>query len=170
MNLTRRNWVARAVALAASSFGGAAFATGRGIKVSLWDTGAMALHTDGQGPMMGMAMSATGQRLPMAHMGIKLSSHTVAAGLVSFNVRNDSKVLAHEMVVSRINNAKMPLPFKQGDNKVDEDAAGALGEVAELEPGKSGALKLTLKRGQYILYCNVVGHYAHGMWTILTVT
>jgi uncharacterized cupredoxin-like copper-binding protein len=106
----------------------------------------------------------------MAHMGIKLSAHTVVAGAVSFNVRNDSKVLAHEMVVSRIKNAKTPLPYKQAENKVDEDAAGALGEVAELEPGKSGSLKLNLKRGQYILYCNVVGHYAHGMWAILTVT
>ena len=37
-----------------------------------------------------------------------------------------------------------PLPFVAADNRVDEDAAGHLGEVSELDPGKSGALTLTL--------------------------
>jgi uncharacterized cupredoxin-like copper-binding protein len=46
----------------------------------------------------------------MAHMGIKLSAHSVAAGAVSFNVHNDSKVLAHKMVVSRVKNAKAHAP------------------------------------------------------------
>jgi uncharacterized cupredoxin-like copper-binding protein len=106
----------------------------------------------------------------MAHMGIKLSSHTVRAGKVSFEVRNDSKALVHEMVISPIKDTRTPLPYDQAQNKVDEDAAGHLGEVAELEPGKSGSLTLDLKRGRYVLYCNVVGHYALGMWTVLTVT
>ncbi len=53
--------------------------------------------------------------------------------------------------------------------KVDEDAAGHLGEVAELEPGASGSLTLTMKPGTYILYCNIPGHYAAGMWTLFTV-
>jgi hypothetical protein len=61
MAITRRNWVALATGFAASVCSGAAFAAGRSIKVSLWDTGAMALHTDGPGPMMGMAMGKAGQ-------------------------------------------------------------------------------------------------------------
>ena len=68
------------------------------------------------------------------------------------------------MVASPIENTQTPLPYKQADNKVDEDAAGHLGDVAELEPGKSGGLKLNLKRGRYILDCNVVGHHAMGLW------
>ena len=40
-------------------------------------------------------MRAPGQRMPMAPMGIKLSSHTVPAGMVSFDVRNDSELLVH---------------------------------------------------------------------------
>ena len=63
-----------------------------------------------------------------------------------------------------------PLPYDETLMKVDEDAAGHLGEVAELAPGQSGALRLTLKPGQYILYCNIPGHYAVGMWSLLTVT
>lgn len=172
MNLTRRRCLALATGLVATVSSGAAFAAGRSIAVSLWDSGDMALHDNAGGMMMGMAMGggAAGQAMVKAHMGIRLSSRTVRAGELTFNVRNDSKILAHEMVVSPIKNGKTPLPYIQKENKVDEKAAVALGEVAELEPGKSGALKLTLKRGRYILYCNVAGHYAHGMWTVLTVT
>jgi hypothetical protein len=37
--------------------------------------------------------------------------------------------------------------------KVDEDKAGVhLGEVSELDPGKTGALRLDLKTGIYLLY------------------
>lgn len=39
--------------------------------------------------------------------------------------------------------------------KVDEAAAGHLGEVAELETGHSGVLTLTLKPGTRILYCDI---------------
>jgi uncharacterized cupredoxin-like copper-binding protein len=168
MSITRREWIALASGLAASLGAGAAFAASRVIKVSLWDTGATSMSMQGQGSMMGMG--AGGQKMPMAHMGIKVSSATVAAGVVSFDVRNDSTVMVHEMVISPIKDSKTPLPYNQSTNKVDEDAAGHLGEVADLAPGKSGALKLTLKRGRYILYCNVAGHYALGMWTLLTVT
>jgi uncharacterized cupredoxin-like copper-binding protein len=176
MNINRRTWVALATGLVASAGAGPALAAGRSIKVSLWDTGAMAMQGPGAGPMMGMGthgggpMGAPGRRMHMAHMGVKLSSNTVPAGMVTFDVRNDSKVLVHEMVISPIKDTRTPLPYDKAQNKVDEDAAGHMGEVAELEPGKSGGLTLELKRGRYILYCNVVGHYAQGMWTVLTVT
>ena len=44
-----------------------------------------------------------------------------------------------------------------------------LGEVADLEPGKKGKLTLTLTPGRYIVCCNIAGHDALGMWTLLTV-
>ncbi len=171
MNFTRRHCLALATGLVAAASCGSAFAAVRSIEVSLWDSGDMALHKTSDGMMMGMGMGgATTRAMAKAHMGIRLSSRTVRAGKLSFNVRNDSKLMAHEMVVSPIKNSKTPLPYLQGEDKVDEKAAVSLGEVAELEPGKSGTLTLTLKPGRYILYCNVAGHYAHGMWTVLTVT
>jgi len=118
---------------------------------------------------MGMGMGKIGNNMPMAPMGIRVSSHTVAAGEVTFEVTNTSKQMVHEMVISPVKDMNTPLPYDKAGNKVDEDAAGHLGEVAELEPGKKGALKLTLKPGRYLLYCNVPGHYALGMWTLLTV-
>jgi uncharacterized cupredoxin-like copper-binding protein len=44
-----------------------------------------------------------------------------------------------------------------------------MGEVSELDPGKSGSLTLTLDAGTYMLFCNLPGHYMAGMWTFVTV-
>jgi uncharacterized cupredoxin-like copper-binding protein len=141
------------------------------IKVSLWDQGPMSMNILAQGPMMGMGMGkALHDGAPMGPMGIKISTATVASGDVTFEVVNDSKQMVHEMVISPTRGPSKPLPYNKAERKVDEDAAGHLGEVAELEPGKSGALRLTLKPGRYILYCNIAGHYELGMWTLLNVT
>lgn len=72
--------------------------------------------------------------------------------------------------MSQITSTDEVMPYIADENKIDEDAAGHLGEVAELEPGKSGSLGLDMKPGQYLLYCNIPGHYVGGMWTVLTVT
>lgn len=169
MKLTRRNWLVLASGFVATLSTGPVFARSRVIKVSLWDKGANAHTMGGPGDMMGMAMGPRTKGMPMAPMGIRVSSQTVPAGEVTFEVTNSSKHMAHEMVISPVKDTKTPLPYDKEGNKVNEDAAGHLGEVAELAPGKKGALKLTLKPGSYILYCNVPGHYAMGMWTLLTV-
>lgn len=169
MKLTRRNWLVLTSGVAATLSTGQAFARSSVIKVSLWDKGASSMNMLGHGDMMGMGMGKMGNKMPMAPMGIRLSSQTVSAGDVTFDVTNASKQMVHEMVISPVKDEKTPLPYDKAGNKVDEDAAGHLGEVAELEPGKKGGLKLTLKPGRYILYCNVPGHYVLGMWTLLTV-
>jgi uncharacterized cupredoxin-like copper-binding protein len=169
MNLTRRKCFALAAGLLAAASAGHALARTSVIKVSLWDKGAMSMNMLGQGPMMGMGMGTPGTRMPMGPMGITVSTRTVKAGEVTFEVSNASRTMVHEMVIASIKDANTPLPYIEADNKVDEDAAGRLGEVAELDPGKKGALTLTLKPGQYVLYCNIPGHYILGMWTLVTV-
>jgi uncharacterized cupredoxin-like copper-binding protein len=116
---------------------------------------------------MGMGMGMHGGM--DATMGIDANPGAVKAGEVTFKAVNTSKDIVHEMVLAPIADVNMPLPYNEAEGKVDEDAAGHLGEVAELEPGQSGALTLTLKPGTYILYCNISGHYAAGMWTLFTV-
>ncbi len=135
------------------------------ITVSLWDQGPTSMNMLGKGPMMGMAMG----QMHNSPMGIKVSKATVPAGPVTFNVTNDSKAMVHEMVVSPIKDENIALPYDKTGQKVDEDAAGHLGEVAELEHGKKGVLTLQMKPGRYILYCNIPGHYMLGMWTVITV-
>lgn len=148
--------------------GTTAMAADTTIHVSLWDKGPDsvmmdAAHMKNMGSMMGMDMH-------MALMGIKIDKASVPAGWVTFDVINDSKDIIHEMIVSPVKADQKELPYIVDENRVDEDAAGHFGEVSELDSGKSGSLKVEMKPGNYILYCNIPGHFIDGMWTLLTVT
>lgn len=134
------------------------------VNVSLWDKGGM--MDMGKNMHMGMGM---GGNMKMAMMGIDIDLKTVPAGKVTFAVTNNSKEIQHEMLISPIKDENATLPYVENENRVDEEASGDLGEVSELDPGKTGALTLELKPGLYILFCNVPGHYAWGMWTMLKV-
>jgi uncharacterized cupredoxin-like copper-binding protein len=126
----------------------------------------VALDDMGGGMMMGPT--------PM-HASLRVDDGTVAAGQVSFVVRNRGG-LVHEMLV-------LPLP-RDGpgtrpvgsDGKVDE--AQSLGEASRscgagvgdgLAPGSTGWLTLNLTSGRYELICNEPWHYAAGMFDVLTV-
>lgn len=111
-----------------------------------------------------------GGDMSKATMSIGLSTDTVPAGQVVFEVTNSSESLEHEMVVSRLPANGALLPYDENDAEVDEHKLGELGEAEDLGPGESKRLVITLDPGQYILYCNIPGHYMAGMWTILTVT
>ena len=134
------------------------------VKVELIDQGAaMQMAT-------GMAYGTPGLDISKATMGIKTSTATAPAGIVSFQVTNTSKDTVHEMIVMYLKDPTKPLPYIDKDSKVGEDKAFDKGEVSELNPGKSGTVTLVLKPGKYLLICNVAGHFAAGMWTEFEVT
>ncbi len=138
------------------------------VKVSLWDKGPdSVVLDDAHMKMMGkvdMSMASMGM------MGIKLDVTTVAAGKITFDVTNDSKDIIHEMILSPLPEGTTELAYLADENRVDEEKADHLGEVAELDPGKGGSLTVDLKPGTYIVYCNIPAHFVDGMWTTLTVT
>ena len=134
------------------------------IDVTIWDKGAEAEM------LTGMGYGANKVDHNKLNMGLKLSRDRVPAGDVTFKVTNDSKETIHEMLVLPIAAPGQSPPYVEGESRIDEEAAGHLGEVAELDPGKAGALTLDLKPGTYMLVCNIPGHYMAGMWQILTVT
>ena len=116
---------------------------------------------------LGMAMP--GADMSKAVMSISASPNTVPSGDVNFVATNKSGDFTHEMILIKVSDQKKPLPFVVTDSKVNEDAAGHLGDVSELDPGKSGSLSLKLDPGMYMLLCNVAGHYMAGMWTMIMV-
>src|SRR6185312_11164513 len=134
------------------------------VKVDLWDRGADVT--------MNTTLAYTGAKLDKskATMGITATPTSVPAGEISFEVTNTSKDTVHEMIVMYLADPAKALPYIEGDAKVDEDKAGDKGEVSELDPGKSGVLTVELKPGKHLLICNVVGHFAAGMWTEFEVT
>jgi len=102
-------------------------------------------------------------------MSIDINPKSVLHGKVKFNVTNASKNVIHEMILSPVSDPDKILPYIDKENKVDEESSIHLGEVSELDPGKTGALIVDMKPGKYILYCNIAGHYMAGMWTTIVV-
>lgn len=117
---------------------------------------------------MGMA-PGTKMDMTKAPMGIKIQPAVVPQGKVVFKVTNNSKTVIHEMLLAPIANADAALPYVDNENRADEENTHDLGEVSELDPGKSGELTVDMKPGTYILFCNVPGHLGAGMWTTITV-
>ena len=123
-----------------------------------------------KGLAVGQGYGVAGVDHSKTTMLVKATPDTVKAGAVTFMVKNDSKETVHYMLVIYLADPSKPLPYLTDQQKVDEDKAGVMGEVSELDPGKSGSLTVTLKPGKYLLTCNVPGHYDAGMWTTFEVT
>jgi uncharacterized cupredoxin-like copper-binding protein len=97
---------------------------------------------------------------------------TAKAGPTTIEVPNEGSV-EHELVLFKTNMNPAKLPTEAGggvdEEKMDEVAEEG-GEVPDVEAGvtKSGQFHLT--PGKYVIFCNLPGHYAQGMYGSLTVT
>ena len=138
------------------------------VKVSLWDKGATAMDNVGKHGPIGMAVEGTDPS--MATMGVTLDVQEVPAGEITFSVTNDSGEFYHAVIISPVADTAVPLPYLAAEERVDETATGVAANLGELRPHEAKTKKATLGPGTYILYCNIAGHYAMGMWTLLTVT
>ena len=87
---------------------------------------------------------------------------SAASGRTTLVAKNNGTV-EHELVVVR---GTAPLAVK---SYKAVEAGRWLGEVEEIEPGKTGKVTLDLAPGKYLLLCNIVGHYQLGMKTVLQV-
>jgi uncharacterized cupredoxin-like copper-binding protein len=90
----------------------------------------------------------------------------VAAGPVTLRVANHGPD-AHELIVVRTRDGR--LPFRGDGLTVDEDAVehSTLGALEPGEPGGIRELRLNLRPGRYVLFCNMSGHYLGGMQSVL---
>ena len=91
---------------------------------------------------------------------------TVRAGETKIGVRNRGSQ-PHDLVVLRTDLAPDKLPYDVGRAKANEP--GLVARTKELRAGGTAALTATLEPGQYVLICNVAGHYGLGMRTSLRV-
>jgi uncharacterized cupredoxin-like copper-binding protein len=101
----------------------------------------------------------------LTEMKIAGSAATVAAGKVTFDVKNAGNV-THEMVVLKTPTAAGKLPTSSVGRA---DETGNVGETGDMKVGAAKALTLNLKPGHYALICNLPGHYTAGMYADLTV-
>lgn len=152
------------------------------VKVALLDMSAVAGvnmpgPAQGQGfgyGMMGRGMMGwgpgPGRGMGMGMMSIRADATKVKAGEVDFDITNWSRSIVHEMLVVAVDSPDAPLPYDYDKGVVPEEQVKSLGETGELAPNASGELSLDLPAGDYLLICNVPGHYAAGMVLPFTVT
>jgi uncharacterized cupredoxin-like copper-binding protein len=99
----------------------------------------------------------------LREFAIDTTAGTVAAGKVTFTVRNTGAI-KHEFVV-----LKTPKPAGSLLKGAEADEAGNVGEIGNVSPGTAKKLTLNLKPGHYALICNLAGHYKAGQHADLTV-
>ncbi|MEX2446706.1 MAG: sulfocyanin-like copper-binding protein, partial [Dehalococcoidia bacterium] len=102
----------------------------------------------------------------LVDMDVLPETSTAPAGSVDF-VAENTGALPHELIVVRTDLAEEDLPMDGG--VVDVSQLDILGETDEFATGEGGTLTVTLEAGDYVLFCNVAGHYASGMHTPFTV-
>jgi mono/diheme cytochrome c family protein len=111
-----------------------------------------------------------------APMTLTVAPASVNAGKVTFVVKNTGTIL-HEMIVLRtstpfdqlpiVDGGDPPAPVASGANKVSETPS--VGETGDVPRGTTKSVTLTLKKGSYVLVCNVAQHYGLGMRAVFTV-
>jgi uncharacterized cupredoxin-like copper-binding protein len=78
---------------------------------------------------------------------------TTQGGKITFDVEN-AGAIPHEFVVIKTN--KKADALLKGD---EADETGNVGEIGNIDPGRSKKLKLKVAPGHYALICNLPGHY-----------
>jgi hypothetical protein len=99
---------------------------------------------------------------------ISLPTRSVAPGDFVLRAENRGPD-AHELIVVRVD--KDALPLRSDGITVDEDAIedATAGVLEPDDPGKVRDLRVRLKPGRYVLFCNMTGHFMGGMHTTLVV-
>ena len=113
---------------------------------------------------VGSAFAGETSKVTMDEFTLKASPKAVTAGKVTFDVRNAGSD-RHELVVLKTGTAASKLPVTGG--RASEK--GRVGDTGVFAGGKSKRLTLTLKKGRYVLICNLPGHYRGGMRADFTV-
>jgi uncharacterized cupredoxin-like copper-binding protein len=110
------------------------------------------------------ALAGGSTKITLDEFSVKASPKSASAGKVTFNVKNAGQD-EHYFLVIKTSTAASKL-------KVSHGRASTKGQVAELKDiagGKSKKLSVSLKKGHYVLICNLPGHYQQGMRTDFTV-
>lgn len=107
----------------------------------------------------------------LADYSITLDESSASAGEVTFDVTNEAEQV-HEFVVLKTDIAEDALPT---DDAGDVDEAGdpgieLVGENEDIAGGDTPSLTVTLDAANYVLICNLPGHYRQGMHTTFVVS
>ena len=111
-------------------------------------------------------------KIKMGEFYFKPKNATANAGPTTIEAPNEGSV-EHELVLFKSNKNPAKLPTEANgevnEEKLDKEAEEA-GEIADVEAGDTKSEEFELTPGKYVMFCNLPGHYAGGMYGTLTVT
>jgi uncharacterized cupredoxin-like copper-binding protein len=102
--------------------------------------------------------------------GILMSTNHAEEGAVEFTIKNTSTVMLHEFLITPWKGAITALPYDAKTQQVKEEKLPKLAGVEDMKPGAEAILRLPLKAGRYVVFCDQPGHYKMGMVADFTVT
>lgn len=114
----------------------------------------------------GSASSATTVSVTLREYKVTPAKRSVKPQKVTFAVTNRG-TLAHELEVVKWSKGAGKIPVKNNKATFDHDLE--MGEVEDIEPGTTKRFSVSLKRGSYVLLCNVAGHYKLGQYSAFRV-
>ena len=98
---------------------------------------------------------------------IELDKTTLPAGKTKIAAKNNG-TMEHELVIIKTGTPPDQLP--KTATQVDESKAGqTIDEIKEFKAGRTESKTVDLAAGNYVLICNIAGHYLSGMYIKLTV-
>lgn len=103
-------------------------------------------------------------------MGITMDKTSVPSGPVEFDIDNASKDLMHEFLIAPWRGSLTSLPYDASSAQVEEDKLPMLQGQEDMKPGLKTTLRLVLRPGSYVIFCNQSGHYKMGMYAHLNVS
>ena len=110
------------------------------------------------------ALAGGSTKVTLDEFSTKASPKSVSAGKVTFSVKNAGGD-GHELVIVRTSTSASKLKTSSGR----ASTKGVVAEIEDIAAGKTKKRSVTLKKGHYVLLCNLVGHYQQGMRTDFTV-
>ncbi len=111
-----------------------------------------------------VAASSKTVKVTESEFKVSPSPKSVSAGKVTFKVKNSGDV-EHELVILKTPTAASKLKVSNG--RVSDK--GSVGEIEDIASGSTKSKSVNLKKGHYVLLCNIPGHYGQGMRADLTV-
>jgi uncharacterized cupredoxin-like copper-binding protein len=123
-------------------------------------------HMDGMTPEANEVHVALDEYSITNEMGDDDALPSPHAGTVAFEGHNHGQ-LAHSLLIIKTDLAEDELPMD--GELVDEAAVEVVAEIENIAIDEAEVTSADLEAGNYVLICNVSGHYAQGMHATLTV-
>ena len=119
--------------------------------------------------MLPACSGSGGVGVTLADYSVTPDASSAPAGDVTFDITNDAEQ-THEFVVFKTDLAADQLPTND-DGDVDEKGEGVehIDEIEDIAGGSNESLTVNLDAGNYVLICNLPGHYRQGMHASFTV-